>query len=74
MRQIKQYKGKYISVLESYIFSNGKNDVVKEKILKEYDKVGVMTRYTPQHKLFTCDTEEDFKYIDLYQRKPNIDN
>lgn len=74
LRQIQQYQGKYVVVYDNWIFGEGKNNEVKAKILREYDKIGELTRYTPHSKLFSCDTEEDFKYFDLYQRKPNIDN
>lgn len=72
LRRIDQYKGKYVVTYNEWIFGNGKNEELKEKILREYDKIGEITRYTPQHKFLRCDTEADFIYFDLYQRKPDI--
>lgn len=69
LRRIEQYRGKYIVVNGEWLFGGDKNGAVKEKVLREYDRIGALTRYTPQHKAFRCDTEKDFRVFDLYRRK-----
>lgn len=60
------YTGKYISVYEEWFFGNGKNELISEKILDEYEYVGNYARYSPSNVLLTNDS---VTYFSLYERK-----
>ena len=71
LQKIEQYDGEYI-VCQEYIFSDGKYAGIKGKIEREYEKIGEINIYSTTQKKFKCDSEEDFKYCDLFKRKSNL--
>lgn len=70
LEQIEEYTGEYVTVYEKWMFSNGRNEKIKEKIENDYEIVAELAKYSPNRYFwFVGDTEESIVTISLYKRK-----